>query len=88
MHLLAEGRWRQTSLFLEKARKIGLIFYANSDSDVKTFPNFAIAERIKTMMKFKHTNRPGFWFGLVDFSTAGLFFLFYMPLSGLQSAPL
>ena len=35
-------------------------------------------------MRFKHTNRPGFWFGLVDFCTAGLFFLFYMPLSGLQ----
>ena len=35
-------------------------------------------------MHFKHTNRPGFWFGFVDFCTAGLFFLFYMPLSGLQ----
>ena len=35
-------------------------------------------------MKFKHTNRPGFWFGLIDFFTAGFFFLFYMPLSGLQ----
>ena len=35
-------------------------------------------------MRFKHTNRPGFWFGLIDFCTAGLFFLFYMPLSGLQ----
>ena len=36
------------------------------------------------LVKFRHTNRPGFWFGLVDFCTAGLFFLFYMPLSGLQ----
>ncbi len=27
---------------------------------------------------------PGFWFGLIDFCTAGLFFLLYMPLSGLQ----
>ncbi|MBO7069978.1 MAG: hypothetical protein J6W09_01645 [Bacteroidales bacterium] len=35
-------------------------------------------------MRFRHTNRPGFWFGLVDFCTFGLFFLFYMPLSGLQ----
>ena len=35
-------------------------------------------------MRFKHTNRPGFWFGLIDFCTAGLFFLFYIPLSGLQ----
>ena len=35
-------------------------------------------------MPFLYTNRPGFWFGLFDFCTAGLFFLFYMPLSGLQ----
>ena len=35
-------------------------------------------------MRFRHTNRPGFVFGLVDFCTAGLFFLFYMPLGGLQ----
>ena len=35
-------------------------------------------------MRFKHTNRPGFWFGFIDFFTAGLFFLFYMPLGGLQ----
>ena len=35
-------------------------------------------------MKFPHTNRPGFLFGLVDFCTAGLFFLFYMPMGGLQ----
>ena len=35
-------------------------------------------------MRFKHTNRPGFLFGLIDFCTAGLFFLFYMPLGGLQ----
>ena len=26
-------------------------------------------------MRFKHTNRPGFWFGFIDFCTAGLFFL-------------
>ena len=30
-------------------------------------------------MKYKHTNRPGFFLGLIDFFTAGLFFLFYMP---------
>lgn len=35
-------------------------------------------------MKFKHTNRPGFWFGFVDFCTAGVFFMLYMPLGGLQ----
>ena len=35
-------------------------------------------------MRYRHTNCPGFLFGLVDFCTAGLFFLFYMPLSGLQ----
>ena len=35
-------------------------------------------------MRFKHTDRPGFLLGLVDFCTAGLFFLFYMPFGGLQ----
>ena len=35
-------------------------------------------------MKFRHTHRPGFWLGFIDFFTAGLFFLFYMPLGGLQ----
>ena len=35
-------------------------------------------------MRFKHTHRPGFWLGFLDFFTAGLFFLFYMPLGGLQ----
>ena len=35
-------------------------------------------------MRFQHTHRSGFLFGLIDFCTAGLFFLFYMPLSGLQ----
>ena len=35
-------------------------------------------------MTFKHTHRPGFLFGLIDFCTVGMFFLFYMPLSGLQ----
>lgn len=35
-------------------------------------------------MTFRHTHSPGFWFGMIDFMTAGLFFLFYMPLSGLQ----
>lgn len=34
--------------------------------------------------KYKHVNRPGFLLGLVDFCTAGLFFLCYMPLGGLQ----
>lgn len=31
---------------------------------------------------FQHTNRPGFWLGLLDFCTFGLFFLFYMLLLG------
>ena len=35
-------------------------------------------------MKYKHTNRPGYLFGLIDFFTAGLFFLLYMPYGGLQ----
>ena len=35
-------------------------------------------------MGFRHTNRPGFLLGLIDFCTAGLFFLCYMPLGGLQ----
>ena len=34
-------------------------------------------------MRFKHTNRKGFWYGFIDFFTAGLFFLIYMPC-GLQ----
>ena len=37
------------------------------------------------IMIYKHTNRPGFLLGFIDFFTAGLFFLFYMPLGGLQS---
>ena len=35
-------------------------------------------------MIYKHTNRQGFWIGFIDFFTAGIFLLFYMPLSGLQ----
>jgi hypothetical protein len=35
-------------------------------------------------MRFHHTNRPGFWLGFIDFFTAGLFFLLYMPLGDLQ----
>ena len=35
-------------------------------------------------MKYKHTNRPGFWIGFIDFFTAGIFLLFYMKRSGLQ----
>ena len=37
-----------------------------------------------TNTTFHHTHRPGFFLGFVDFFTAGLFFLFYMPLGGLQ----
>ena len=33
--------------------------------------------------RYKHTNRPGFLLGFIDFFTAGLFFLVYMSL-GLQ----
>lgn len=33
---------------------------------------------------FRHTNRKGFWYGFIDFFTAGLFFVLYMPLGGLQ----
>ena len=35
-------------------------------------------------MRFQHTHRKGFLIGLVDFMTAGLFLLFYMP-RGLQA---
>ena len=35
-------------------------------------------------VRFKHTHRPGFWLGFIDFFTAGLFFLLYMPLGGLR----
>lgn len=35
-------------------------------------------------MRFTHTKRHGFLLGLIDFCTAGLFFLLYMPLGGLQ----
>lgn len=34
--------------------------------------------------RFRHTNRPGFLLGFIDFFTAGLFFLFYMSFGGLQ----
>lgn len=37
-----------------------------------------------TAMRFRHTNRPGLLLGLIDFFTAGVFFLLYMPLGGLQ----
>ena len=32
-------------------------------------------------MRFRHTNRPGFLLGMIDFFTAGLFFLIYMQCS-------
>ena len=35
-------------------------------------------------MKYKHTNRPGFLLGFLDFFTAGFLFLVYMPI-GLQN---
>lgn len=35
-------------------------------------------------MRYRHTKRPGFLMGLIDFFTAGIFFLIYMPLGGLQ----
>ncbi len=35
-------------------------------------------------MTFKRTNRHGFLLGFIDFFTAGLFFLLYMPLDSLQ----
>lgn len=36
-------------------------------------------------MRFEHTNRKGFWIGFIDFFTAGIFLLLYMPLGGLQA---
>ena len=35
-------------------------------------------------MRFKHTNRPGFLLGFIDFFTEVIFFLLYMPHGGLQ----
>lgn len=35
-------------------------------------------------MRFKHTDRHGFLLGFIDFFTAGIFFLLYMPFGGLQ----
>ena len=35
-------------------------------------------------MKFKHTDRNGFWLGYLDFFLLGLFFVYYMPKDGLQ----
>ena len=32
-------------------------------------------------MYFKNTRRPGFLLGVIDFCTAGMFFLIYIPLS-------
>ena len=40
-------------------------------------------EQMVMKAKDKHTDRPGFLLGLIDFFTAGLFFLVYMRL-GLQ----
>ena len=34
-------------------------------------------------MKYRHTNRNGFLIGFIDFFTAGIFLLIYMPM-GLQ----
>ena len=36
-------------------------------------------------MRFKHTDRHGFLLGFIDFFTAGIFFLLYMPFGGLQN---
>ena len=35
-------------------------------------------------MVYEHTERRGFLLGTIDFFTAGLFFLLYMPFGGLQ----
>ena len=35
-------------------------------------------------MRYKHTSRPGFLLGFIDFFTAGICFLLYMPFGGLQ----
>lgn len=45
---------------------------------------FSKTSIIQIVLRFKHTHRPGFWLGFIDFFTAGLFFLLYMPLGGLQ----
>ena len=38
----------------------------------------------KNGVRFEHTDRKGFWLGFIDFFTAGLFFLFYIPRGGLH----
>ncbi len=42
------------------------------------------ARVVETLITVSHTRRPGFLFGFIDYFTAGLFFLLYMPLGGLQ----
>ena len=47
---------------------------------------FIILVRENTQhMRFKHTDRHGFLLGFIDFFTAGIFFLLYMPFGGLQN---
>jgi len=35
-------------------------------------------------LRFKHTHRPGFWLGFIDFFTAGLFILLMGPAVATQ----
>ena len=61
----------------------GVCQAAGADKPLRAF--FIWITNIVTFsMRFKHINRPGFWLGFIDFFTAGLFFLLYMPLGGLQ----
>ena len=53
-------------------KKLGQIFEASCKE-----------KRCSRIRRYKHTSRPGFLLGFIDFFTAGLFFLVYMPL-GLQ----
>ena len=39
---------------------------------------------VRVLRYFKHTHRPGFLLGFIDFFTAGIFFLVYMKADGLQ----
>lgn len=48
-----------------------------------SYADFESSAKDETMT-FKRTNRHGFLLGFIDFFTAGLFFLLYMPLDGLQ----
>ena len=69
-------------MILPESRSLAWIEETAKNNNAK---DITLVEKTKDLMYFKHTNRPGFWLGFIDFFTAGLFFLLYMPLGGLQN---